>query len=197
MTKKPGRPGGAATRERIVEAALQTLKDEGFAGASSRAIARAGGFNQALIFYHFGSVEDLLLAALDKTSAERLERYRAEVGKANTAEQLAAVAAEVYKEDRDQGHMTVVSQMVAGSVAKPELAKELLARMEPWIDLCEEALRKALAQTPAPQVVPLRELAYAVVTFYLGLNLLTHLDDRQRTEALVARLQLLAPLFSN
>ena len=31
----------------------------------------------------------------------------------------------------------------------------------------------------------------------LGLNLLTHLDERQRTEALVARLQLLAPLFSN
>jgi AcrR family transcriptional regulator len=197
MTKKPGRPGGEATRERIVEAALQTLKDEGFAGASSRAIARAGGFNQALIFYHFGSVDDLLLAALDKTSAERLQRYREEVGKANTAEELAEVAAQVYKEDRDQGHMTVVSQMVAGSVAKPELAKELLARMEPWIDLCEEALRKALAQTPVAQAVPLRELAYAVVTFYLGLNLVTHLDeDREQTEALVARLQLLAPLLS-
>jgi AcrR family transcriptional regulator len=196
MTKKPGRPGGEATRERIVEAALQTLKDEGFAGASSRAIARAGGFNQALIFYHFGSVDDLLLAALDKTSDERLQRYREEVGKAETAEELAEVAARVYKEDRDQGHMTVVSQMVAGSVAKPELAKELLARMEPWIDLCEEALRKALAQTPAIQAVPLRELAYAVVTFYLGLNLVTHLDeDREQTEALVARLQLLAPLL--
>jgi AcrR family transcriptional regulator len=197
MTKNPGRPGGAATRERIVAAALETLKTEGFSGATSRVIARAGGFNQALIFYHFGSVNDLLLAALDKTSAERLERYRDEVGKAETAEQLAEVAARIYKEDRDQGHMTVVSQMVAGSVAKPELAKELLARMEPWIDLCEEALRKALAQTPVAQAVPLRELAYAVVTFYLGLNLVTHLDeDRERTEALVARLQLLAPLLS-
>jgi len=197
MTKNPGRPGGAATRERIVDAALETLKTEGFAGATSRAIARAGGFNQALIFYHFGSVNDLLLAALDKTSAERLERYREEVRKAETTEQLAEVATRVYKEDRDQGHMTVVSQMVAGSVAKPELATALLARMEPWIDLCEEALRKALGQTPAAQAVPLRELAYAVVTFYLGLNLVTHLDeDRDRTEALVARLQLLAPLLS-
>ena len=92
--------------------------------------------------------------------------------------------------------MTVVSQMVAGSVARPELAKEVVARMEPWIELCEDALRKALADTPAPQVVPLRELAYAVVTFYLGLNLLTHLDeDSERTEALVARLQGLAALF--
>lgn len=197
MTKKPARSTGEATRERIVAAALKTLKDKGFAGASSRAIARAGSFNQALIYYHFGSVDDLLLAALDKTSAERLERYGEEVDKAQTAEQLAEIAARVYKEDRNSGHMTVVSQMIAGSVARPELAPEMLARMEPWIDLCEEALKKALAQTPAAEAVPFRDLAYALVTFYLGLNLLTHLDeDRERTEALVARLQLLAPLLS-
>jgi AcrR family transcriptional regulator len=189
MNKKPGRPSGEATRSRIVDAALQTLKEEGFAGATSRAIARAGGFNQALIFYHFGTLDGLLLAALDKTSEERLVRYREAVAKAETAQELAEVAARVYKEDRDRGHMTVVSQMIAGSVTRPELAKEVLARMEPWIELCEEALAKALPPLP----VPLGDLAYAVVTFYLGLNLLTHLDeDRERTEALVARLQGLA-----
>ena len=189
MNKKPGRPSGEATRSRIVDAALQTLKEEGFAGATSRAIARAGGFNQALIFYHFGTLDGLLLAALDKTSEERLVRYREAVAKAETAQELAEVAARVYKEDRDRGHMTVVSQMIAGSVTRPELAKEVLARMEPWIELCEEALAKALPPLP----VPLGDLAYAVVTFYLGLNLLTHLDeDRERPEALVARLQGLA-----
>ena len=149
-----------------------------------------------MIFYHFRSLDGLLLAALDKTSAERLQRYREAVDGADSAEELAAVAAAVYAEDRDGGHMTVVSQMVAGSVARPELAGELIARMEPWIELCEDALRKALSTTPAAPVVPLRDLAYAVVTFYLGLNLLTHLDqDRERTEAVIARLQGLAGLF--
>jgi hypothetical protein len=86
--------------------------------------------------------------------------------------------------------------MVAGSVARPELAGEVVARMEPWIELCEDALRKALAATPAAEVVPLQDLAYAAVTFYLGLNLLTHLDaDRERTEAVVARLQGIAQLL--
>ena len=196
MIKKDARSAGEKTRERLVDAALETLKNEGFAGATSRAIARAGGFNQALIFYHFRSLDGLLLAALDKTSAERLQRYREAVDGADSAEELAAVAAAVYAEDRDGGHMTVVSQMVAGSVARPELAGELIARMEPWIELCEDALRKALSTTPAAPVVPLRDLAYAVVTFYLGLNLLTHLDqDRERTEAVIARLQGLAGLF--
>jgi AcrR family transcriptional regulator len=197
MNKKPGRPTGEATRQRIVDAALETLKNEGFAGATSRAIARAGGFNQALIFYHYGTLDGLLLAALDKTSEERLQRYREAVDQAASAEELAEVAARIYKEDRDRGHMTVVSQMIAGSVARPALAKGVLARMEPWIELCEDALGKALAPLPVAQVVPLRELAYAVVTFYLGLNLITHLDvDRERTEALVMRLQGLAPLLA-
>ena len=197
MNKKPGRPTGEATRKRIVAAALQTLKTEGFSGTTSRAIARAGGVNQALIFYHFGTLDGVLLAALDKTSEERLSRYREAVAKAETATELAEVAARIYREDRDLGHMTVVSQMIAGSVARPGLAREVLARMEPWIELCEEALTKALSGLSVSQVVPLRELAYAFTTFYLGLNLVTHLDeDRERTEALVARLQGLAPLFS-
>jgi AcrR family transcriptional regulator len=195
--KKSAQSAGEKTRKRIVDAALKTLQKEGFAGATSRAIARAGGFNQALIFYHFGSLDGLLLAALDQTSEERLARYRDAVANAETAEDLAEVAASIYAEDRDRGHMTVVSQMVAGSVARPELAKEVVARMEPWIELCEEALRKGLASSPAAEVVPARDLAYAIVTFYLGLNLLTHLDeDRERTEALVKRLQSLAPLLS-
>ena len=197
MMKKRAPTAGEKTRRRIVDAALETLKKEGFAGATSRVIARAGGFNQALIFYHFGSLDGLLLASLDRTSEERFERYRNAVDQAQTAEELAEVAAKVYAEDRDRGHMTVVSQMVAGSVARPELAREVVARMEPWIELCEDALRKALAASPAGDVLPLRDLAYAIVTFYLGLNLLTHLDeDRERTEALVKRLQSLAPLVS-
>ena len=67
----------AATKRSLVAAAIETLKTEGFAGASARAIAARAGCNQALIFYHFGSVVTLLLAALDEVSASRLERYSA------------------------------------------------------------------------------------------------------------------------
>jgi len=74
----------------------------------------------------------------------------------------------------------------------------MVTRLGPWIELCEQALAKALGPMPVAQAVPMRELAYAIVTFYLGLNLVTHLDeDRERTEALVAQLQELAPLISS
>src|SRR5438874_2502405 len=57
------------TKNRIVEAALAVLKRQGYAGASARSIAAEGRFNQALIFYHFGSVRNLLLAADDAAYA--------------------------------------------------------------------------------------------------------------------------------
>src|SRR3954471_7427544 len=69
-----------ATKDQIVDAALETLKEEGFAGATSRAIARRGAFNQALVFYYFGTLDNLLLAALDATGEARLARYREVVG---------------------------------------------------------------------------------------------------------------------
>jgi AcrR family transcriptional regulator len=192
MTKKPA--GG--TRQQIIDAALETLKREGFAGATSRAIARAGGFNQALVFYHFGSLNGLLLAALDHSSEERLTRYRQAVAEADTAEELAALAVRAHAEDRETGHTTVVAQMIAGSVARPELAPEMIARLQHWVELCEEAVVKGFRLLGVPPPLPPAELAYAVATFYLGVNLLTHLDESRRIDAIFGRLDELAPVVA-
>jgi AcrR family transcriptional regulator len=198
MIKETGRRSGETTRRQIVEAALETLKTEGFTGATSRTIARAGSFNQALIFYHFGSLDGLLLAALDRTSEERLERYRQAIADATSVDELVAAVARLYAEDRERGHMTVVAQMVAGSAARPELKPALVERMEPWLELCEQALEKGFGWLGLPEPIPRADLAYAFVTFYLGVNLMTQLDeDRARTDALFARLEAVAPLLSS
>src|SRR2546426_7268684 len=104
---------GDATRARIVDAALETIKQEGILGASAGAIARAGGFNQALIFYHFGSISDLLLAALEETSSRRMESYRSEVERARTLPELVDAAARIYREDLESGHIKVLAELIA------------------------------------------------------------------------------------
>ena len=196
MTKVP--EPSTDTRGRILEAALETLKSKGFAGATSRAIARSGGFNQALIFYHFGSLEGLLLAALDRTAEERFASYRDAVASAQSVDELLEALARLYEEDRQRGHMTVVAQMVAGSAAHPALKPALVERMEPWIALCEEAIEKGFRWLGLPELVPRQELAYAFVTFYLGVNLMTQLDeDRARTDAVFARLAEVGPLLAS
>ena len=182
------------TRDQIVDAAVESLREDGFAGATSRAIARRGEFNQALVFYYFGSLDNLLLAALDATSEARLARYREAMAGADTLADVLAIVPELYREDRESGHMTVVSQLVAGSLARPGLKPEVLARMEPWLEFAEETIRRVVVGTPLEPLVPVEEVASAAITFFFGVNLFTGLGAGDRTDALFARLGELAPL---
>ncbi|MFD8819212.1 TetR/AcrR family transcriptional regulator, partial [Streptomyces sp. NPDC059627] len=63
-----GNASSAATRAALVAAAADALREVGFAGASAREIARRADCQQSLVFYHFGSVAKLHLAALDQVS---------------------------------------------------------------------------------------------------------------------------------
>ncbi|HEU5003228.1 MAG TPA: TetR family transcriptional regulator [Actinomycetota bacterium] len=184
------------TKERIVAAALETLKEEGFAGTSARAIARRGNFNQALIFYHFGTLNDLLLAALDRTSAERMARYREAVRSPGSVEDRIRMATDLYREDLETGHITVISELIAGSLARPDLGPEVVARMEPWVELVEEVLADVLASSPLAGLIQPRPLAFGVIALYLGVDLLSHLDqDHSRADALFETAGRLAPLL--
>jgi TetR/AcrR family transcriptional repressor of bet genes len=58
----PGRPSTGA-RERILAAALEVLKSDGYAGLSLAKVAAEAGENKALISYHFGSRQGLVSAA--------------------------------------------------------------------------------------------------------------------------------------
>jgi AcrR family transcriptional regulator len=186
----------ANSRQRIIDAALTTLKEKGFAGTSTRAIAAAGGFKSGLIFYYFPTRDDLLIAALEHASAERLERYGQEVADATSLAQLLALLERIYADDRESGFVRVVSEMVAGSVANPELGPRMVELVEPWILAAQAAAERVLAPTGLASVVSARQLAFAAVTFYLGANLLTQLvPDSTEVEEMLATGRRLAPLL--
>jgi len=178
------KPAGT-TRERLVQAALRTLKERGFHGATARNIAAAAGLNQALVFYHFGSVRQLLLEALEATSLQRLVRYRAGLEGVSTVAQLVEAMAALYQEDVQSGHITAVQEMVAGASFEPELRRQVVARMEPWIAFAEEVLARVVGGTVLEAFLPVHDLAFAAVAFYVGIETVTHLDgNRRRADAL-------------
>ena len=186
----------AGTKLKIAEAAMATLKVRGFAGASAREIADSGGFNQALIFYHFGSVQKALLAALDLVSARRMRAYRPAFERAQTIPELASLAREIYAEDLQNGYVTVLGEMVAGGVTDAELGAEVVARIQPWIDMVESKLRELLSGSPFESMLPAGDVAFAVVALYLGVDMLGHLESgHARAESLLALGERYAPLL--
>jgi AcrR family transcriptional regulator len=185
------------TRDRIVEAAIRSLKDRGYAGTSARTIARIGRFNQALIYYYFEDLHDLVVAALEEVSRRRLASYEPRVRKARTFEELVDIAASLFQEDIKAGHLTVLSQVLAASLGDRKLGKRVIGRLEPWIRLVQETLDRLLGGTVLEELVPQREAALAMIAFYMGTEMLYHLErDEERTKTLFAFLRQLAPLVS-
>ena len=175
-----------ATKARIVDAALETLKRNGFAGASAREIAKIGDFNQALIFYHFGTVQKLLLAGLDLVSERRMRAYQPAFERAQTVAELAALARDIYREDLENGYVTVLGEMVVGGVSDRELGRAVVARVQPWVEMVELKIRALVAVSPFESMVSPRDLAFAIIALYLGIDMLSHLDgDRAPAESLL------------
>src|SRR5580704_17115001 len=118
-TATEGSDRSVATRRKLVDAAVETLKVDGYVGASARAIAQQAGLNQGLIFYHFGSVANLLLAALDAVSAQRFELYTALVSAGSTPSQLVEAAEGIFRNDLDAGYIAVLVEMIARASSTP------------------------------------------------------------------------------
>src|SRR5688500_5283940 len=66
----------ADTEAKILAAAFRRLAQEGYAALSIREIAKDAGVNHALINYHFGSKDQLVIAVLDHANQRLLERQR-------------------------------------------------------------------------------------------------------------------------
>jgi AcrR family transcriptional regulator len=61
----------AATRERVLAAATNTFLEKGFHGTTIAAVAETAGFTSGAIYSNFANKEDLVLAVLDRHTADR------------------------------------------------------------------------------------------------------------------------------
>jgi AcrR family transcriptional regulator len=192
-----GADRSAETRRLLIGAAVETLKDVGYAGASARAIAERAGSTQGLIFYHFGSVANLLLAALDAVSAERMAQYSAALARIDSAESLVDAASAIFSEDLDAGYVTVLVEMIAGTSSTPGLGPAVADRIGPWTEFARQAIETTLGESPLGGLLPAGDVAYGIVALYLGLEMLSHLNgDRAPSLALFDHARTLAGLLA-
>lgn len=195
-TAKRKNTSGEETRSRIIDATLTTLKTEGIVGTSARNIAKAGDFNQALVFYHFGSVDDLVIAAVADMSRKRLENYRPRLEAVSTLSEMVKVARELHVEDVANDNMKVLTQAFAGAVGNPEVGPKLYAELDSWSDMVTETVERVLADVPAAAIIDKGQIAQAVSSLFLGIELLDGLDStRSNADALLETLEGLSRLL--
>ncbi|MEV4569142.1 TetR family transcriptional regulator [Nonomuraea sp. NPDC049419] len=180
----------ADTRTKLLEAALETLSTSGMSGASARAIAAAAGVNQALVFYHFGSVDQLLSAACAHGSTRRVERYRDRFAAVTTLRELLDLGREVHAEEAAEGNVAALAQLLAGSQTDEKLAPAVVAGLNLWIAEVEQALARVLTNSPLAEFVDVAGLAKATAAAFVGLELYEGVDGDGAAQALDALEQL-------
>jgi hypothetical protein len=125
-----------------------------------------------------------------------MKSYRARMAAAPAALDKIAAARALYREDVAAGHVTVIAELLAASLARPELRAPLLERMRPWLDLVTETFREMGGSSPLAQLVPLEDVAPSFVALYLGLNLLSRLDpESTQADSLFDLLERVAPFL--
>lgn len=170
MSRAPSQ-SSETTRAALRAAATDTLRLDGIAGLSARVIAGRAGVNQALIFYHFGSVTQLVDAACRVSVEEALDRYRERLAGVDTLVQLLDVGRDLHEHEQARGNVAVMAQLLAGAQQDAELAATARFCLERWHAEIAAVLRRLLADSPIRPVVDPDGLAHAVSASFLGLEL--------------------------
>ncbi|MDT9700619.1 TetR/AcrR family transcriptional regulator [Streptomyces sp. P17] len=178
------------TKTKLLEGALRTLTEQGIAKTSARTVAAAAGVNQALVFYHFGSLNELLAAACRYGAEQRVSRYRARFAAIASLSELLAFGREMHEEERASGYVSLLGQLLAGAQTHESLAPATAAGLDLWVAEIENVLTRVLAQAPFGEFVDPAGLARAVAGSFVGIELYEGVDAEGAGAALDALEQL-------
>ncbi|MFI1448095.1 TetR/AcrR family transcriptional regulator [Streptomyces virginiae] len=180
----------AATKEKLLEGALRTLAEQGVAKASARTVAAAAGVGQGLIFYHFGSVDELLAAACRYGAEQRVARYRDRLAALGSLAELLEFARAMHEEERAAGNVALLGQLLAAGQTSPVLAAATADGLGLWIEELEKVLTRLLAATPLEGYADPAGLARATAASFIGIELYEGVDPQGAGSALAALEQL-------
>jgi AcrR family transcriptional regulator len=126
----PGRPSSGA-RERILDAGLEVLKADGYAGLTNAKVAARSGQNKALISYHFGSKQGLVAEVARTVSAAITEELLHAVGEPRNVRGLArgVVDGLAAVHARDEGLARLYFDLASQSIVEPEV-ETIMAEMK-------------------------------------------------------------------
>ncbi|MEU0343020.1 TetR/AcrR family transcriptional regulator [Streptomyces bobili] len=206
MTPEPVRPQASAkspdtvksqetaksqeTKTKLLDGALRTLTEQGIAKTSARTVAAAAGVNQALVFYHFGSVDELLAAACRYGAERSVSRYRDRFSTVASLSELLTVGREIHEQERAGGQVMLLGQLLAGAQTHETLGPATAAGLDLWIVEIERVLGRVLADTPLGEFADPAGLARAVAASFVGIELYEGVDGVGAASALDALEQL-------
>lgn len=180
MPTRTAAPADLPTRERIIDAARDSLLTSGFASLSTRRIAENAGVPLSQIHYHFGSKEQLVLAMLraenDVLVARQTETFALAVPLADRWD----LACDYLDDDLASGYVRVLQEMMAAGWSSPDVREAVCEIIHTWITALSALAVMADATVDLGPVAP-SELVALVAAAFLGAEamILLGLEDER------------------
>jgi len=169
----------ASTRQAILEATEQLMREEGYAAVSSRRVADRAGLKSQLVHYHFGTMDELFLAVYRRAE----EDYLAQLLQALTAPQPISRLWK-FSREADTG---LVAEFIALAIHRKAVRDEI-ARSNDRVRAIQSAvLSKALTQAGiSAEDLPAEVLAFLIAALSRTLVTETALGASAGHSALLA-----------
>jgi AcrR family transcriptional regulator len=159
------RPG--ETRASIVDAAVASLAERGFAATSARLVAERAGVAPGGVFYHFGSMDDLLAEVFTTCLDRRLTRLRAAVDV--PAPSLPAAFTDAVRAEFSHPESRALLELVVGAIDSPVLATRVREGMDQSFAFTRDVVGLLLGDSPLADALPLDLVAQVAASAFFGL----------------------------
>lgn len=189
MTPDPQGTKGERTRAGVVDAALATLAEHGYEGASMRRIAARAGVAPGTIYLYVPSKAHLVRLVYDDVTARIAERAPLELTSERRFAERLRIAMTIAL-DEIAPHHAVAVEMLGASLdpASPTspFGDESSAMRERAIDVVRLVVRDSDLRADAEVVASLPELLWAALMAVMLAWSMDRSDGQHRTRALVA-----------
>jgi AcrR family transcriptional regulator len=172
-TTIPVSPRAAATRQRILDAALAEFAAHGLAGARVDEIAARAGANKRMIYAYFGGKEELWLTVLERAYAQKREQERAvETDALSPAEGMARlVSFNLRYTARHPEFVALLNQENIHQAAYLQRSEQVPAMYSPMLDSISRLLHRGAAEgvfRPGVDAMQLYITIVALGHFYIA-----------------------------
>ena len=157
------------TSTTLLEAAKKVLRQNGYAGLSTRDVAAAAGVPLSQIHYHFGSKQGMMLALFEYLNAQLLDRQNAmfDDPTLKISEQWDR-ACTYLDDDIASGYVRVLQELIAASWHDTEVAKVVRAGIMGWVELITGLARRAERELGGLGPFSAEEAAALIANAFIG-----------------------------
>ena len=178
------------TKERLLRATAEIIGQLGLSAATARAIGDRAEVNQALVFYHFGTVSELIEQASNQAVREAIDRYRDRFDHVTSLSQLLQVGRDLNQHEHQIGNVAMMGQLMANAARDPGIARAAQRAMNLWVDEIEKVLTRLMATSPLSDLVDPHGLSCAVTASFIGMELYETVDADESALAMGTLVQL-------